>query len=311
MRMRALLYKHPMISHLLLWHILFDSVNIGLARPKGVEVKQDGRHHRDLSHGLEGLLDEGDGSEIRRKDQRSEAASKLGRRVSEVIGGWFQGGLVGRRRTDQGGEKQRENPVSWWQKIARPDNKIHSGVDHLSPKDADNRREGGFKKKVILPTFSEVVALFEKFYPYMTQYRWKVKEDTVEKVFLKILQDISRIDQRSSAIVNQIIKRDVQLYTKSMVELGIDPYFQRKYNFLIKDMLEAKKKTQAGLEDKIRIDQRPKEDFDKDMLNNMKAMYAHPWGRPGNFETLKNSHVYPQMFNKLDGSMHYAAIHEN
>ena len=39
------------------------------------------------------------------------------------------------------------------------------------------------------------------------------------------------------------------------------------------------------------------------MLNNMKAMYAHPWGRPGNFETLKNSHVYPQMFNNLDGSM--------
>ena len=295
----------PLLS-LLLWQVLLDFLSIGLGAPRSAEVEgiSKGRSIGDLSHGLEGLLDEGDGSELGWEDQQSEAwSTKLGRKVGEVVGDWLKGGVGARRniwRADDASdrEKQRESPVSWWQKINRPDNKdseANSEVDILTGEIADERRD---KKKVFLPTLSEVVTLFDQFYPYVTQYPWKVKEDTVKKVFLKILQDISRSNERSNAMVDQIIKNNILLYTKPMTELRIDPYLQRKYNFLIKDLFDAKK-TLPGLEDET-----IKEDFDKDMLNNMKAMYAHPRERPsGNFETLKNSYFYPQMFNKLDGSM--------
>ena len=95
-----------------------------------VEQTSGAKSIGDLSHGLEGLLDEGDGSEIGWKYQQSQSeaswSTKLGRQVSEVVGDWLEGGRRGggsilRADNQSSGEKQRKSPVSWWQKI-RPKN---------------------------------------------------------------------------------------------------------------------------------------------------------------------------------------------
>ena len=255
---------------------------------------------RDLSHGLEGLRDEGDGGEIgwdSSETPSEDPSTKLGRKVSEVIGGWLQAGTRGTTTSDiesseRSVEKQRESPVSWWQGTSSTNkgNVLHNEVN--------DRRKAEKQKTTILLTFSEVVTLFDQYYPHVTQYAWNMNEDTVKKVFLKILQDISKSDQRNSAIVKQIINQDLALYNKPIEELGIDPNLKKRYNFLIQEMLDAKRASKAkkpfDFEEKANKDQQGKKDFDKDMLNNMKAMYAKPWGRPS---VSGNSHVYPQMYN--------------
>ena len=246
---------------------------------------------RDLSHGLEGLRDEGDGGEI------WWDSSKLGRKVSEVIGGWLQAGTRGTTTSDiesseRSVEKQRESPVSWWQGMSSTNkgNVLHSNGIH--------RRKAEKQTTTILLTFLEVVTLFDQYYPHVTQHAWNMNEDAVKKVFLKILQDISKSGQRNGAIVKQIINQDLALYNKPIEELGIDPNLKKRYNFLIQEMLDAKRASKVkkpfDFEEKANKDQQGKKDFDKDMLNNMKAMYAKPWGRP---RVSGNSHVYPQMYN--------------
>ena len=167
---------------------------------------------RDLSHGLEGLRDEGDGGEIgwdSSETPSEDPSTKLGRKVSEVIGGWLQAGTRGTTTSDiesseRSVEKQRESPVSWWQGVASTNkgNVLHSKVN--------DRRKAEKQKTTILLTFSEVVTLFDQYYPHVTQYAWNMNEDAVKKVFLKILQDISKSDQRNSAIVKQIINQDLE-----------------------------------------------------------------------------------------------------
>ena len=94
MRMGVLLHRQSFVSLLLLWQVLLDSLSIGLGAPWSGKVEgiSEGRSIGDLSHGLEGLLDEGDGSELGWEDQQSQSeawSTKLGRRVSEVVGDWL------------------------------------------------------------------------------------------------------------------------------------------------------------------------------------------------------------------------------
>ena len=89
--MRALQQRQPFAS-LLLWLLLLDSLSIGLGAPRSAKVEgiSEGKSIGDLSHGLEGLLAEGDGSELRWEEQQQQSPSegwspKLGSRLQRCI----------------------------------------------------------------------------------------------------------------------------------------------------------------------------------------------------------------------------------
>jgi hypothetical protein len=77
-----------------------------------------------------------------------------------------------------------------------------------------------------LPTLTEVSNLFEEYYSYVQYYPWRFEEETVKRIFIKILEDFMEksINLSKTKQLKSFLQKKVFKYSNLDDKLALDFY---------------------------------------------------------------------------------------
>ena len=110
-----------------------------------------------------------------------------------------------------------------------------------------------------LPTLTEVSNLFDEYYSYVEYYPWKLDEDIVKRIFIKILENYAEnnFDLAKKKKLKKFLQSKVNKYSAKANKLVLDPTLYNRYNYIIMDSIERKLMMADKAENNVTIISQP------------------------------------------------------